>query len=97
MTTGSRLSSEGLDARRKRLLFRCWHRGTKELDLIVGRFADANLIGLTDAELDQFERILEAPDPDLYAAFTGEAEAPEGVAGTVFERIKSFRAASPSR
>ncbi len=97
MTTGSRRSSDGLDARRKRLLFRCWHRGTKELDLIVGRFADAHLPTLTDAELDQLERILEAPDPDLYAAFTGEAAAPEGVAGTLFDRIKSFSAASLSQ
>ena len=60
--TGTTRSSGGLDERRKRLLFRCWHRGTKELDLIVGRFADAHLVDLTDAELDQFDRILEAPD-----------------------------------
>jgi antitoxin CptB len=51
--TGSRLSSDGLDARRKRLLFRCWHRGTKELDLIIGGFADVHLPTLTDDELDQ--------------------------------------------
>ena len=97
MTTGSRLSSEGLDARRKRLLFRCWHRGTKELDLIIGRFADAHLTGLTDGELDQLERILDVPDPELYAAFMGEAETPPDAAGTLFVRIKSYGAASPSR
>ena len=97
MTTGSRLSSEGLDARRKRLLFRCWHRGTKELDLIIGRFADAHLTDLTDADLDQLERILEVPDPELYAAFMGEAATPPDAAGTVFDRIKSFGAASPTQ
>ena len=97
MTTGSRLSSEGLDARRKRILFRCWHRGTKELDLIIGRFADVHLAGLTDAELDQLERMLDVPDPELYAAFVGEAETPPDAAGTVFDRIKSFGAASPSQ
>jgi len=97
MTTGSRLSSEGLDARRKRLLFRCWHRGTKELDLIIGRFADAHLTDLTDTDLDQLEQILDVPDPELYAAFMGEAAAPADAAGTVFDRIKSFGAASPSR
>jgi antitoxin CptB len=97
MTTGSRISSEGLDARRKRLLFRCWHRGTKELDLIIGRFADAHLTALSDADLDQLERILDVPDPELYAAFMGEAETPRDAAGTVFDRIKSFGAASPSQ
>jgi antitoxin CptB len=90
--TGSRLSSDGLDARRKRLLYRAWHRGTRELDLITGRFADAHLRGLTDAELDQFEAILVAPDPDLYAALTGEGPVPDGVAGPVFDRMKSFGA-----
>jgi len=97
MTTGSRLSSEGLDGRRKRVLFRCWHRGTKELDLIIGRFADAHLIDLTDADLDQLERILDVPDPELYAAFMGEAATPADAAGTVFDRIKAFGAASPSQ
>src|SRR5258705_165842 len=43
--TGSTRSSSGLDDRRKRLLFRCWHRGTRERDLILGRFADAELAG----------------------------------------------------
>jgi antitoxin CptB len=89
--TGSRLSSDGLDARRKRLLFRCWHRGTKELDLIIGGFADAHLPTLTEAELDQLEKIIEAPEPELYAALTGEIPAPQGVSGDVFEKMKSFR------
>ena len=35
--TGSTRSSDGLDDRRKRLLFRCWHRGTREMDLLLGR------------------------------------------------------------
>jgi succinate dehydrogenase flavin-adding protein (antitoxin of CptAB toxin-antitoxin module) len=40
VTTGTNLSSEGLDARRRRLLFRCWHRGIREMDLVLGHFAD---------------------------------------------------------
>lgn len=89
--TGSRLSSDGLDARRKRLLFRCWHRGIKELDLIIGGFADAHLQTLTDDELDQLEKIIEAPEPELYAALTGDGPAPRGVSGPLFEKMKSFR------
>ena len=89
--TGSRLSSDGLDARRKRLLFRCWHRGTKELDLIIGGFADAHLPTLTEAELDQLETIIEAPEPELYAALTSDGPEPQGVSGTVFAKMKAFR------
>ena len=89
--TGSTRSSDGLDDRRKRLLFRCWHRGTREMDLILGRFADAEIAGLTDVELAQLEHLIEVPDPDLYAAVSGNAQlAPEYASG-LFDRIKSFR------
>ena len=90
--TGSTRSSDGLDIRRKRLLFRCWHRGTREMDLILGRFADAELAGLTDAELDELERLIELPDPDLYAALTGDRPLPAEYAGPLFQRIKGFGA-----
>jgi antitoxin CptB len=91
--TGSTRSSGDLDDRRKRLLFRCWHRGTREMDLVLGRFADAEIAGLTDDELLQLERLIEVPDPDLYAALTGDASLSREHANGVFERIKSFRAA----
>ena len=90
--TGSTRSSGGLDERRRRLLFRCWHRGTREMDLILGRFADAEIASLTDNELAQFERLIEVPDPDLYAALTGNVPAAPEFANGLFERIKSFRA-----
>jgi antitoxin CptB len=90
--TGSTRSSAGLDDRRKRLLFRCWHRGTRELDLILGRFADAEIAGLTDDELGQLERLLEVPDPDFYAAVTGDRPLPAAAANELFDRIKAFRA-----
>jgi antitoxin CptB len=89
--TGSTRSSGGLDDRRKRLLFRCWHRGTREMDLILGRFADAEIANLSDDELAQLEHLMDVPDPDLYAALTdGVAPAPKYANG-VFDRIKSFR------
>ena len=90
--TGSTRSSEGLDDRRKRLLFRCWHRGTREMDLILGRFADAELANLGDAELDELERLIDVPDPDLYAALTGDRPIAPEYAGPLFDRIKRFRA-----
>jgi antitoxin CptB len=90
--TGSTRSSGGLDDRRKRLLFRCWHRGTREMDLLLGRFADAEIDRLADVDLAELELLIEVPDPDLYAALTGNAERRPECAGALFERIKSFRA-----
>jgi antitoxin CptB len=90
--TGSTRSSDGLDDRRKRLLFRCWHRGTREMDLILGRFADAVIAHLGDDELGQLEDLIEVPDPDLYAALTGDKPLSPEYASALFERIKSFRA-----
>ena len=94
--TGTTRSSHGLDDRRKRLLYRCWHRGTRERDLILGRFADAQIALLDDAELADLERVIEAPDPDLYAALTGNTLPAAEFAGVLFERIKSFRVADHS-
>ncbi|WGD48541.1 succinate dehydrogenase assembly factor 2 [Bradyrhizobium sp. CB1650] len=88
--TGTTRSSDGLDERRKRLLFRCWHRGTREMDLILGRFADAEIGNLSDAELTELERLLEVPDPDLYAAITGDKVLPGDVGGALFVRISAF-------
>jgi antitoxin CptB len=90
--TGTTRSSGELDDRRKRLLFRCWHRGTREMDLILGRFADAEIVRLSDDELGTLERLIELPDPDLYAALIGDAPLPAEHASALFDRIKAFRA-----
>ncbi|WP_315704035.1 MULTISPECIES: succinate dehydrogenase assembly factor 2 [unclassified Bradyrhizobium] len=90
--TGTTRSSQGLDDRRKRLLFRCWHRGTREMDLILGRFADAEIATLADDELAELEQLLEIPDQDFYAAVTGHGPLPPEAAGALFLRIKAFRA-----
>ena len=90
--TGSTRSSDGLDARRKRLLFRCWHRGTREMDLILGRFADAVIADLTDAELGELEQLVEVADPDLYAALSSDVLLAPEYRTRLFDRIKSFPA-----
>jgi antitoxin CptB len=94
--TGSTRSSSGLDDRRKRLLFRCWHRGTREMDLILGRFADAEIATLDDEEVGELERLIELPDPDLYAALIGDKPIAPEFAGALFDRIKAFRAVDPT-
>jgi antitoxin CptB len=88
--TGSTRSSEGLDARRRRLLFRSWHRGIREMDLIMGRFADAHIGELSDAELDEYERLIELPDPDLLNWVTGASPPPPDHDTALFRRLCDF-------
>jgi len=58
--------TETIDTRRRRLKFRSWHRGTKEMDLLLGAFADAHLDSYDAADLDRYEALLIESDPDLY-------------------------------
>jgi antitoxin CptB len=88
--TGSTISSDGLDPRRRRMLFRSWHRGTREADLIMGRFADAHLASFNDAELDQFEHLLDALETDLLSWMTGLAEVPAEHDTPMFRRVRDF-------
>ena len=88
--TGSTRSSEGLDARRRRLLFRSWHRGIREMDLILGRFADEHIGALSDAELDDYERLIENPDPDLLNWVTGTSAAPASYDTAMLRCLRDF-------
>ncbi|CAN5282348.1 hypothetical protein BH10PSE11_BH10PSE11_04580 [soil metagenome] len=92
--TGTTRSSAGLDDRRKRLLFRCWHRGTREMDMILGGFADVHIATLSDAEMTALESLMELPDPDLYAAFSGAGSLESPYEDGIFVRIKQFVDAS---
>ena len=67
---------EDIEIRRKRLKFRAWHRGTREMDLLLGSFADQHLASFDQAALDQFESLLVNNDPDLYSWVSGREEAP---------------------
>ncbi len=68
---------ESVETRLKRLRLRSWRRGIKEMDLILGRFADAKLAELPAEELDAYEALLEEPDWDLYYWVTGAQPVPE--------------------
>jgi len=84
------LSSEQLDGRRRRLLFRCRHRGMREMDLVLGAFADHALAGLTDRELDELEIWLEIPDQQIFAWITGAELAPAEIDTALFKRLRAF-------
>lgn len=91
--TGTTRSDGELDARRRKLLFRSWHRGIREMDLILGTFADSEIGGLVDAELDDYEALLELQDADLLSWVTGEQPMPESYNTAVFAKILAFRRA----
>lgn len=79
------------DSRLKKLRFRAWRRGFREADLILGPFADKHVGSFSDAELEAFERLLDAPDQDLYAWIVEREPTPPDFAGPLMDRIKAFR------
>lgn len=68
--------TESRETRLRRLKIRSWRRGMKEMDLILGGFADTELAGLSDAELDQHELLMDENDQDLYLWVTGAQSGP---------------------
>lgn len=79
------------DARLKKLKFRAWRRGFREADLILGPFADLYVAGFTPDQLNEFERLLEVPDQDLYAWITDRLPTPAEWDTELMRRIKDFR------
>jgi antitoxin CptB len=83
--------SDAEETRRKRLLFRSWHRGTKETDLLLGSFADAHLARFSPGELEEFEGILEASDAELWDWLIHRFPPPPDRDGAVMRRLLDFR------
>ena len=87
-------SNEELDVRRRRLRFRAWHRGTREMDLLLGRFADAEMARLDEHDIGVFEALIEVPDPDLYNWITGAEETPALYDTPLLRRLRDFHLGS---
>lgn len=94
--TGTTRTGEGLDPRRRRALYRSWRRGTREMDLLMGRFADAEIDRFSEDEMAVFEALIEVPDRDLFAWISGTAETPENYDTDVFRRLTAFHVAYPT-
>lgn len=86
--------SGNLTPDRKQLLYRAMHRGFKEADIVIGRFAEANLAQMSADELDEFRALLEVPDQDLYGWIIGRDEAPSNFQGSVLEALQAFDVAA---
>jgi antitoxin CptB len=90
MTAEANSGEDGLEMRRRRLRFRAWHRGMREVDLLLGRFADAHLDALDEDELAGFEALLLVPDPDVLSWITGEAEVPSDDNSPLVRKLLAF-------
>lgn len=81
------MTLEDIENRRKRLIFRSWHRGTREMDLIMGTFAEKHVPAMEIAELDLYEELLHTPDPDVYDWVSGQKSVPANVMNPVIEKL----------
>lgn len=79
--------------RLRRMRYRAWHRGTKEMDLLLGPYADARLAAMDGAELDRFEALLEELDTDLLAWLMGQEPAPADADHELLADLITFRTA----
>ncbi len=87
---GPGISSEGLDPRRRRLLFRSWHRGIREMDIVYGHFADAQIAALSETELDDYEKLLELRDQQVFDWVFGAQPLDAAFDTAVYRRLLAF-------
>lgn len=85
------MTVKDIETERKRLIYRSWHRGTREMDLLLGSFADAHVPGFSEGELAQFGQILSHSDPDLYDWIMGKEMLPANLASPVFSCLLACR------
>ena len=88
--TGLSRTSADLDPRRRRILYRCWHRGIREMDLVFGTFAETEIAALDPTDLDEFELIMDEQDHDLHAWITGAQPLPEHFNTPLFAHIAAY-------
>lgn len=80
--------------RRRKLIFRAWRRGFREMDLLMGSFADQHLKSYGPEELDEFEALLAIPDWEVYAWLIGQKPVPDTHCGPVLDQLIAFRYAA---
>ena len=85
------MTDDGLERRRKRLLYLGQHRGFKEADLVIGTFVTRHLATMGAAELDQLEALLALPDHDIYDWYLGRRPLPGAHDSAVMRRLLEFR------
>lgn len=85
------MTETDLIKRKKVLKYRANHRGIKEMDIVLGTYADKYLDGMDKAGLDQFEELINIPDQDFFRYLTNQEDIPEEYNNDIMKTIKSFR------
>ena len=93
-TAGEPFAIDDVDAQRRRLRYRAWHRGTKEMDLLLGPYADAHTPAMETRELDRLEALMEEADTDLLKWAMGQETPPPSADKELLQQIVSFRETS---
>jgi antitoxin CptB len=81
---------DNISIKRKQLIFRSWHRGTREIDLLLGKFADARLPGFDAGQLMLYDRFLNNSDPDIFNWLTGQEPVPPAEDNAVVAALLAF-------
>jgi antitoxin CptB len=84
------ITESNIAIKRKRLIFRSWHRGTREIDLLLGSFADAHLPHFDERQLAAYERFLNNSDPDIFNWITGQEPVPPAEDNDVVAALLKF-------
>ena len=72
-------AGEDISMRRKKLRYRAWHRGTREMDLVLGPYADAHTEAMDDSALDRLEALMSEEDPPLLKWVMGQETPPDHI------------------
>jgi antitoxin CptB len=88
-------AEDALDRRRRKLRYQSWRRGTREVDLMLGPFADRHLAALDAGQLDRFAALLTRPDPEIYDWIAGRAPVPPELDTDVMALLRRFNRTAP--
>lgn len=83
-------AGEDLPMRRRRLRYRAWHRGTREMDMLLGPYADANAERMGMVELEDLEKLLDQADPDLTRWLLGQDPVPADIDENLVARLRTY-------
>jgi antitoxin CptB len=91
------MSGNDLGMRRRRALWRATHRGSKEMDFLLGRFAEREVEAMDDAEIAAFERLIEMPDPTIEASVREGQHLDDSALDELIARVRRFHGLTPAR
>ena len=91
------MRGEDFVIRRRRALYRATHRGSKELDFLLGRFAEQTIETMTDAEIRVLERLIETPDPDIAVSLFDGGSLGEPELDALMQRLRHFHGIAAGR